>query len=186
MTALRGLFGLVLLAGLVLVAGLGLAHNLRAAMITAAEEQDWLQGEIARLEQRLAELAALPVADGPRYPAIQANDQIGAELALQSRLLDLASAAGVSLTSFGVSGLPVETDLPALGYALEFEAGHDAAMALIQEIEHDQPALSVYALWLRQLPTGALGDVATPVSVQMTIWTYWTNDGADQRAGEGN
>jgi hypothetical protein len=143
-------------------------HRSAAVLQLAKVRQDE-----AGLRQRLNEMNVDAKDQKSAWPAVQAADALAAELILQNLLITLARSHGITPLNFGGAPVPVKVANPAVAFSFEFETGHTTAVGFVEALELHEPAVGLYGVWIRQLPVGALGETETPVSVRLTLWSFW-------------
>jgi hypothetical protein len=137
-----------------------------------------LNAEAAALEQRIAEFNG--AGDGAALPdtlLLPGTDAADAALGLQQRLVDLAAAHGLTLSSFGDAPAPADLSHPAVSVRIEGEGRMADVTAFLDALERQSPRIGISQLLLRA-PSVGDGNPDGRVVVLLAAWGF-----APERAG---
>ena len=102
------------------------------------------------------------------------KNKADAELAFQDAIVDLASQFGITLITFGTSGLTRDTAQAMMAFEVEAEGPIGQVHAFLAALEHLNPKAAIGMLRLR--PAQGYG-IETNEDVlifsQITIWAFW-------------
>ena len=158
---LFALLGLALIgAGFWLTTG-ALQARVEAAAATLAETR----AEAAALTARIAEFQAADA--GAALPAdltLPEPTVAEATVALQERLVTLARAQGVALTTLTAGAAPEGLSLPAAALTVEGEGALTDVLAFLDALERQPPRLGLSQLMLSSR------DATGRVSLRLTAW----------------
>lgn len=163
----RGLGLVVALIGLgaVAVGGWLATAPLEARVAGVARSVAEARAEAAALEARIAAFQAAD--DGAALPAEVVLREATAEeaaLALQERLVTLARAHGVDLSSLNAAMPPEALTLPAAALTVEGQGALPDVMAFLDALERQAPRLGLSQLMLTQQ------NEAGQLSLRLTAW----------------
>lgn len=180
MTIFRGIIGLLLVSALVFASGFAVFSHFNAHLLEAHDRVSALQADIKRLNERILEVSAH---DGTTHSneiiAFTAPDQLEAEIIFQTTILDVLESLDALPISFrSVPGSNIDPQ-ESVGFEVELETGYVKAIDLLSRLQDHRPPIAVERLAIRHLPAGDIQDEETPVFVQLSAWSYWSAQSAE-------
>ena len=174
MSSLRPLVSLLFLAVILLAAYVMVYVPLVEKRTAAHKEITSLENEISTLTSRIANLEhAGPEPVFPDELLWHAASKADAELALQDQVVALAGRSGMTLTTFGTSGLERDSAQSVMSFNVEAEGPLNQIYAFLGALERLDPKVAVGAVRIR--PVQTYGDLQSEVLVyaQITLWAFW-------------
>lgn len=160
--------GLALIAGAVLAAALFwiVTGPLQARLEAAGAARAALEAEAVALQARVDgfRVAGASGALGPEL-RLPGATRAEAAVALQERLVDLAGAHGVVLTSFVEGAVPEGLSHPAVAVVIEGEGAYDDVVRLLAALEGQAPPVALSQMMLRPVTGGG-------VSLRLLAWGF--------------
>lgn len=172
---------LLTLAGVVAGMGFIALGNLSSEQSSLNRDLSETRRNLMMMRERHSEVN-IQTAQQVSLSSLEAKDEVAAETALQSFLLKMASDHGILPRNFGRTAMPVKTEQTSIAFNFEFETGMFRTVRFFEALESQKPAMSLHGIWIRHLPAGTLGTEETPVSVRLTLWTFWSPRQADRPA----
>ena len=163
-----GILGL-LVAGVALLAGLFWAATgaLDGRVAAARADLAALQVEAAGLPARIDEFRAAGEASAlPEALLLPGAARAEAVLGLQERIVALAAAQGVTLTSFVEGSAPEGLNHPAVAMVIEGEGGTENVTGLLAALEGQSPPVGLAQVMLR--PVSDQGGL----SMRVLVWGF--------------
>ena len=138
-------------------------------------EASSLEADIAALQARVAGLAGSgPEQAFPKELIWVSESKADAELALQDAVVDLAGQFGITLITFGASGLMRDTAQDMMAFEIEAEGSLGQIQAFLAALEDLNPKTAIGMLRMRP----AQGYDIDPIEdvliySQITFWAFW-------------
>ena len=174
MTMLRSLLSILLMTGLIYGIYALSYLPVQQRKVDDLSQINSLENEITALKSRVVSLTgtgAEPVFPKPLiWPAETKAD---AELALQDAVVNLVEQSGITLITFGASGLTRDTARKTVSFEFEAEGQLAQTYHFLAEIEKIEPKVAVGVLRMR--PSQSYGDPVDDVLIytQITLWAFW-------------
>jgi hypothetical protein len=177
MIKLRSLLSFFLVAGFIY--GLYAAFYLPTKQkITSYRQQiASLEQDTAALESRIVRLSRSGSAIAfPETMIWSGAEKADAELALQDAIINLSDQSGITLITFGASGLSRDTAQSQISFELEAEGELAQIYNFLATLEQIEPKVAVGTLRMR--PSLSYGDPVDDVQVytQITLWAIWRDE----------
>ena len=134
-----------------------------------------LKADIVTLQARVAGLAG----SGselvfPKELMWTSESKADAELALQDAIVDLAGQFGITLITFGASGLTRDTAHDMIAIEIEAEGSLGQTYAFLAALEDFDPKTAVGILRMRPAQGYGIRSIEdVPIYSQITFWAFW-------------
>lgn len=138
-----------------------------------------LAAEATALDQRIAEFNS--AGDGTDMPSellLPGTGAAEASLALQQRLVDLATSHNLALSSFGDAPPPATLFHPAVSVQIDGEGRLQDVTALLDALERQSPRIGISQLLLRA-PSIGDGNPEARVILRLSAWGFFAKGAAD-------
>lgn len=173
MSLARGLVILCMIGGIVSMTGVAAIAAFGSSLEFARESYAAASNRLARAISRVDALRATESGDTiPKELVLLAVDEASAELQLQTAVTTMMRELEIVPNSFGSEQGRGEGREPSVRLNVEFDAGLNKTLALVDAIETHRPPLGIETLSLRQLAVGTIID-ETPVTIRMVVRAFW-------------
>lgn len=168
----------------ILFVGAVLAGLYWIAYLPSQTRQDALRDEVSSLEADIVTLqarVAMFAGSGPEqvFPKKlmwASESKADAELALQDAIVDLAGQFGITLITFGASGLARDTAQDTIAFEIEAEGPLGQTHAFLAVLEELNPKTAIGMLRMRPAQGYSIEPIEDVlIYSQITFWAFWGN-----------